>query len=329
MKSLRIFCLLVFFSGSIVFLSNEMAIAAYPEKGIEFSAGGGPGSGLDTLCRMVSKTLSETGLVKRHITVINKPGGFGGNAVIDVVKNRANDQYTIGSFSTVVMFQVALKKSVFELKDIIPLVRLYADYGVIAVRNDSKYKTIRDLWEDLRKDPGAASFAGSSQVGGVDHSRVAMATKPTGIPPKTLKYVAYTGGGGECLSAVLGGHVSVFVGEVGEIAGQVEAGTLRPLVVLSNEKLPGVYANAPLSKDVGIDGISPNWRGFYGPPGMKKDVIEYWVETFLKMEKTKQWKDILKKMGSVEYVVSGQGFVDFLIKEMEQYRGIAKEITGL
>ncbi len=302
-----------------------MAQAAYPDKPLEFIAPASPGGGWDLTCRMSAKVLKESGLVPQPITVINKPGGFGVVAMTDIVRNRRKDLHTLIAFSAVLTTQMAIKKNPYTYRDITPVAALFVDYGVIAVRKDSKYSTFKDMLDDWKKQPGVLTFAGSSPPGGLDHMRIAMIAKAIGIPVKGLKYVAF-GGGGEALGALLGGHTTAFVGEAGEIAGHIEAGSIRPLGLLSDRKLTGIFEKVPLAKEFGIDVVSPNWRGFYAPPEITKEVRQYWEKTLSKMVKTKQWKDVLEKQAWVDFFLTGDKLQKFLDDELAMYEKLAKEL---
>jgi len=299
--------------------------AAYPEKAIEFIAPASPGGGWDLTCRMSSKVLKETNLIKQPMVVINKPGGFGVVVMNDLLRNRRKDPYVLIAFSAVLTGQMAAKKNPYTYKDITPIASLFVDYGLIAVKKDSKYSTFKDFIEDWKKNPGAISFAGSSAPGGLDHMRVAMLAKAIGVPIKDIKYVAFAGGG-EALSSLLGGHTTAFVGEAGEIAGHIESGTIKPLTLLSDQKLKGIFEKVPLAKEFGINVVSPNWRGFYAPPEVDPKVAKFWEETLAKMVKTKAWQDVLEKQAWVDYFQTGDKLIKFLNDELAMYEKLAKEL---
>lgn len=299
--------------------------ASYPEKPIEFIAPANPGGGWDLTCRMSAKVLKEAGLVSQPISVVNKPGGFGVVAMTDVVRNRRSDQHLLVAFSAVLTTQMAIKKNPFTYKDVTPLAALFVDYGVIAVRKDSKYGSFQELLEEWKQKPGVLTFAGSSPPGGLDHMRIAMLAKAASIPVDRIRYVAFQGGA-DALSALLGGHTTAFVGEAGEIAGHEESGTIRTLLILGDRKLGGIFEKVPLAKDLGLNVVSPNWRGFYGPPEMKPEVVRYWEETLGKMVQTKEWKEVLDKQAWVEFFLTGEKLKKFLEEELAAYEALAVEL---
>lgn len=325
MRVSKIYCLIVCLFIADIFFTGGTAIAAYPDKPLEFIAPASPGGGWDLTCRMTAKVLKETGLVTKPITVINKPGGFGVVMMTDMLRNRKDDQNMLVAFSTVLTAQMAIKKNPYTFKDITPIAALFVDYGIIAVRKDSQYGTFKDLLEDLKKNPGVLTFAGSSGPGGIDHMRAAMIAKAIGVPTASLKYVAFQSGG-EALGALLGGHITVFVGEAGEIEAHVEAGTIKPLALLSDRKLKGTFEKTPLARDFGIDVVSPNWRGFYGTPGMKKEVLHFWEDTLLKMVKTKQWQEVLERQAWVDLFLTGDALKKFINEELSKMESLAKEL---
>jgi putative tricarboxylic transport membrane protein len=155
--------------------------------------------------------------------------------------------------------------------------------------------------------------------------RIAMMAKELGLPLKDLRYVAFQGGA-DALAALLGGHVTAFVGEAGEIAGHAESGTIRPLALLSDRKLTGIFEKVPMASEFGVKVSSANWRGFYGAPGMKKEVLTYWEETLGKMVKTKQWADVLEKQAWVNLFLTGEKLQTFLDDELTMYQNLAKEL---
>ena len=306
-------------------LAQTVAEAAYPSKAIDFIAPAGAGGGWDLTCRLSAKVLKEAGIIKQPIVVSNKAGGFGVVAMTDILRNRRKDDHVLIAFSAVMTTQMATNNNTFRYKDITPVASLFVDYGTIAVKKDSKYASLKDLIEDWKKNPGGVSFAGSSPPGGLDHMRVAMLAKVSGIPVKSLRYVAFDGGGA-ALSSLLGGHTAAFVGEAGEIAGNIESGSIRPLTLLADQKLTGIFASTPLAKDQGLDVISPNWRGFYAPPEMKKDVVRYWEDALGKMVKSPGWKQVLEQQSWVDYFQTGEKFKKFLDDDFNKYERLAKEL---
>ena len=247
----------------IAMMAGGISLAAsYPAKTVEFIAPASPGGGWDLTCRASAKVLQETKMVSVPITVFNKPGGLGAVVFNDIVRNRRTDDYVLIAFSSVLTSQLALKNIKGTYKDITPIASLVVDYGVLAVKKDSPYKDLKSFLSAMKKNPAAMSWAGSSAPGGLDHFKLCLIAQAYGIQPKDVRFVTFQGGA-EALAALLGGHVAGFVGDAAEIAAHSEAGTVQPLVILSPQRLPGIYKDTPTAKELGLDVVSGNWRGFY------------------------------------------------------------------
>jgi putative tricarboxylic transport membrane protein len=301
------------------------ALAAYPDKPIEFIAPANPGGGWDLTCRSSAKVLQEGKIVPVPITVINKPGGFGAVVWNDIVRNRRTEDRILVAFSSVLTTQLALKNIQGTYKDVTPIASLFVDYGVIAVKKGSAYKTLKDFLSAMKQNPGKTSVAGSSAPGGLDHIKLCLMAQSFGIAAKDIRYVAFQGGS-DALAALLGGHVAAFVGDAGEIASHSEAGTVLPLATLSPQRLHGFYKNIPTSKEAGVEVISGNWRGFYGAPEMSKPVVAYWEEALGKMIKEAGWKQVLEQNSWIQLHLTGDKLKSMITQELADYEKILKDL---
>ena len=106
-----------------------------------------------------------------------------------------------------------------------PLARLTGEYELIVVPTDSPLKNMADLVAKLKADPGSVSWGGGS-AGGTDHILAGLIAKAAGVDPTKVNYIAHSGGG-EALSAILGGHVTAGISGYEEFAPQIAAGKLR------------------------------------------------------------------------------------------------------
>jgi len=259
------------------------------------------------------------------ITVVNKPGGFGAVVWNDIVKNRRKDDHTLVAFSAVLTTQLALQNIKGTYRDIAPLASLFVDYGVIAVKKGGQHNDLNALLNAMKQNPSAISVAGSSPPGALDHIKLALLTQAYGVAAKDIRYVAFQGGA-DALAALLGGHVAAFVGDAGEIAAHTEAGTVLPLATLSPQRLHGIYKNTPTAKELGLDVVSGNWRGFYGPPEMPKEAQAYWRDVLAKMIRAEGWKKVLEQNAWIDLYQAGDSLDGFLTKELAGYEKILSDL---
>jgi putative tricarboxylic transport membrane protein len=171
--------------------SNENSKKAYPEKPIVVTAPSGAGGGLDTTARALSKVLQESGLSKTAFTVENKPGGGQAVGLADFVSRDPSDPYRLYLPSVPLLINNLKKEgnSPHSFRDLTPLAQLTKDYGAIVVPAASKYKDLKSLFEELKKNPASLIVAGGSAPGSQDHL-VAMlpAVKAVLMPPRSNLY---------------------------------------------------------------------------------------------------------------------------------------------
>ena len=299
--------------------------ASYPSKPVEFIAAASPGGGWDLTCRASAKVLQESKIVNVPITVFNKPGGTGAVVFNDIVRNRRADDFVLIAFSSVFTSQLALRNIKGTYKDITPIASMVVDYGVLAVKKDSPYKDLKSILSAMKKNPAAVSWAGSSAPGGLDHFKLCLLAQAYGIQPKDVRFVTFQGGA-EALAALLGGHVAGFVGDAAEIAAHSEAGTVQPLVILAPQRLPGIYKDTPTAKELGLDVVSGNWRGFYGPPEMSKEAVAYWEKSLARMVKEPGWKKVMEQNAWLDLFQTGPTLRAFVDKELATQEKILKDL---
>jgi len=111
------------------------------------------------------------------------------------------------------------------------------------------------------------------------------------VDPKKVNYVAFRGGG-EAVSAILGGNVTVGGSGYSEFAEHIAAGKMRAIGVTSQKRLPGIAV--PTLKEQGYDVVLGNWRGVYGAPGITPEQRKALTDMVLAALKTPSWNEAMK-----------------------------------
>ena len=206
--------------------------------------------------------LQENGLASGvQVQNIAGAGGTIGLAQFVTTKKRKGDAILVAGQT--LQGAVITNKAPVTLDQVTPLARIVGEYEIVVVPVNSPIQTTADLVAKLKEDPGSVSWGGGS-VGSTDHILAGLIMKAVGADLSKLNYIAHSGGG-EALSSILGGHVTVGISGYGEFGPQVDAGKLRALAVSSEERLPGV--DIPTLKEQGLDVAFFNWRGLFAPPG--------------------------------------------------------------
>ena len=256
-----------------------------PTKPVEFIVHTGPGGGSDLLARAVANMMEKEKLVPVRIQVINKPGGNGAVAAAAIAE-RKDDPHTLGFITSVwIAGPLTTSEAKVTVHDLKPVAQLLREPAVFAVRTDSPFKTLKEFIDAARAHPGQLKQSGGS------------ITSRDNIIRQTLQHATGTKwafvsfpGGGERLSALLGGHVDIMVIEPTEAGEQVRAGKLRVLAQLADHRLPG-YPDAPTLKEAGFDVTpTPQIRAVVAPPQMPAEAVAYWEGRFAKLTATPSWK---------------------------------------
>ena len=224
---------------TVVALSS--ALNAFEPKKPVCLAPAKPGGGFDLTCRLVSNSIIEAKLINKPMIVNFMPGGVGAVAYNHVIGARSNDPEMIVAASTGTVLNIAQGKFGDHDENAVRwLAGLGTDYGAVIVKADAKWNTLQELLADLKANPKGFVLGSGGSIGSQDWFKAALIAKEAGIDPKEMKYVAFEGGG-EALTALLGGHIQIYPGDIAEFSGQFDSGKYKVLAVLSDERLPGKF----------------------------------------------------------------------------------------
>jgi len=275
---------------SFLSFGPEARAAEYPDKDkvIEFVLHSKPGSGMDTIQRVVAKFLNEEGIVKSKIQVFNREGGATAVATNYVVSKKG-DPYVLQQWTTSVI--MAILRGTTKVKDITEMTLLCClveDPNLLVVRPDSKYKSLKDLVEDARKNPNRVKGSVGS-IGGTEHIIMNRLEKATGVKFNITAF------GGTSFVPVLGGHTDFTFSTLLDVQESMKAGKLKYLANAGDVRTP-VAPEIPTMKELGINASMRQLRGFYGPPEMPADAVKFWDQAFSKLLEVKGFQDYLKKI---------------------------------
>ncbi|MCD0503210.1 tripartite tricarboxylate transporter substrate binding protein [Bordetella petrii] len=296
-----------------------LAAGAAPAK---VMAPGGPGGGYDAAARVPMQVMQEAGIFTEGFQVTNKGGAGGTIGLAEFINTSKNDDNAIMSMGAILVGGIILNKSPVTLDTITPLVRLTDDADVLAVPVDSPIKTVADVIEALRKNPGALAIGGGS-VGGVDHVAAGLIAQSAGVSPGKLNYIPYPSGA-ELVPLLVSGQLKLALSGLSEFKPYADQKRLRIIAVTSAERLPGL--DAPTLKESGVDVVIGNWRGIIGAPGMSKEGRAMWLDRFQKMHASPQWKKTLADHGWSDAYLAGDDFAKFLDEEKVRQAQVLKDL---
>jgi putative tricarboxylic transport membrane protein len=274
-----------------------------------------PGGGWDTTGRALGKALQEAGAAS-SVTFENKGGAAGAIGLAQFVNASKGDPNAMMVMGAVMLGGIITGKPPVTLTQATPIARLTSEYNVFVLPANSQFKTMKDVVEQMKKDPGSVKWGGGSR-GATEHIAAAMIAREVGVDPAKINYVPFRGGG-EATAAILGGNVTIGGSGYSEFAQYIESGKMKAIAVTSATRLKGI--DVPTLKEQGINVEIGNWRGVYGAPGITPDQRKALTDMVLKALKTKSWAEAMEKNGWTPAVMSGKEFEEFVDREFASLR---------
>ncbi len=301
----------------------------FTPRNVECIAPAGAGGGWDMICRQISYILVQLGLVPGSIRTQNLVGAGGCVAYASVVNNeRGNGNLIVAASSATTSRIAAGQFAGYTADDVRWVAAVGGDYGVIAAGTDSLFETWEDVANAWRISPQLVSFVGGSAVGGLDHIKPLLLADAVGIPVQQVRYTAFDGGG-LAMIEILAGRADIFTGDVSEVLPQIEAGNLRPLLVLATERQPGLLADTPTAVELGLDVIFSNFRGWYMAPGIGDEVYDWWVDAFRQLAASPQWQTLRPQLGLAEFERFGDDMEEFAKDQVQDIADLLRSIGAL
>src|SRR5919109_4083840 len=314
-------------SLALSFAVAPAALAWEPTKNVEFIIPAGTGGGADQMARAIQGIVAKHNLMKQSLLPINKAGGAGAEGFLDV-KSAAGDPHKI-IIPLSNLFTTPLTTGVpFNWRDLTPVQMLALDNFVLWVNAKSPYKTPKEYIEAAKKaGPGKMKMGGTGAKQEDQIITVAL-EQATGAK---FTYIPFKGGGAVATQLV-GGHVDSTVNNPIEAVAQWRAGSLRPLCVFENKRLPYKekvtdtmsWNDIPICKEAGLDVDYLMLRGIFTAPGVKPDQVAYYTDLFKKVMATPEWKKLMEEGAFNTTALSGQQYADWVAKEEARHVQLMK-----
>ena len=292
-----------------------LPLSALAGSNIKMMIPANPGGGWDGTGRALGRALLESKAADT-VSYENKGGAAGALGLAQFVNASKGDPNAIMIMGAVMLGGIITGKPPVSLSTATPLVRLTSEYNVFVLPANSPFKTMKDVIEQLKKDPGSVKWGGGSR-GSTEHIAAAMLAREVGVDPAKINYVAFRGGG-EAIAAILGGNVTVGGSGYSEFSEYINAGKMQALAVTSGARLKGI--KIPTLKELGYNVEIGNWRGVYGAPGITAAQRKALTDLLLKAAKSKSWAADLEKNNWTAAVLSGQEFEDFVDNDFASLR---------
>lgn len=286
----KIFIQIFLFFSIMVTPGFFYAQVDYPTKPIQISIGYSAGGSVDMLTRgLVQEAQRYLG---QRIIINYKVGAASTLSCAQVVEAKP-DGYILGSCPAAVFtnapFILDLKFD--PIKETTPIIAFAKFNNMMVVKMDSPFKTFKDFVDYAKQNPGKATY-GHPGVGTGLHLAMAAIISKDRIQMNLVPFL----GDGPAATACLGGHIMVASGNISSFVPHVEAGNLRFIATLEEERLPR-YSEIPSITELGYEHPPKMWIIIYGPKGLPDPIIKKLEDSFSKACQSSAFKELSTNLG--------------------------------
>jgi tripartite-type tricarboxylate transporter receptor subunit TctC len=235
----------------------------YPKGNIDMTVLFPAGTSADVTARVLAQGMSKQ--LGVNVIAVNRPGA-GGAIGYKYVAAQKPDGYSVVWNSNSISTTYHSGQSALDYRAFDPVARVLLESVVVAVRSESRWKTLKELVADAKSRPGAITVANSG-VGSHTHLSGVALFRAADAQVTDVPYAA-----SQIVPNLMGGHVDAVVQFPGALAGNVAAGRIRVLAALSSQRDP-LFPDVPLARELGLEVTLDAWRGVAVPKGTPQPVI--------------------------------------------------------
>lgn len=295
--------------------AGALPLSARAAANVKMMIPANPGGGWDTTGRALGKALNDA-KVADTVTYDNKGGAAGALGLAQFVNGSKGDANALMVMGSVMLGGIITGKPPVSVTQLTPIARLTTEYNVFVLPANSPFKTMKDVVEQLKKDPGSVKWGGGSR-GATEHIAAAQIAQSVGVPAAKINYVPFRGGG-EAVAAILGGNVTIGGSGYSEFQQYIDSGKMRAIGITSGERVKGI--DVPTLKEQGINVEIGNWRGVYGAAGITPAQRDALTDMIVKATKSKAWADALVKNNWTPALLTGKAFDEFVDRDFSSLR---------
>lgn len=279
-----------------------------PGKNVTMTVPFGAGGGSDLSGRAIASGLEQVSGI--NVSTENKEGGSGavGYAAFLAQTGKANQLLA----TETAMLALPLTQDVpFTYEDFTPIMKLGDDFTLVTVNPDSPYETCADVVDAARDGRVVAAVSGSTSL---DQIVFSLIEQETGVEFDRVPYES----GNEVVAGLLGKQVDVISVNPGEVLGQLEAGALKPLCAIAEERYEfDALKDIPTAAEQGIDVAFAQFRGFIAPGNITDEEKQYWIDAAKEFEQTDGYAKYIEDNLMQANAVYGDEFTDYLAGNAE------------
>jgi tripartite-type tricarboxylate transporter receptor subunit TctC len=291
--------------------------APFPGRGpIEITVLFPAGSSADITARLLADGIAKR--LEATVIVVNRPGAGGAVGYRHVAAQKP-DGYSLVWNSNSISTTYHSGQLPFDFHAFDPVARVLTESPLLAVRGESRWKTLADFLADAKAHPDTLTV-GNSGTGSHTHISSVALFKAAGVGVVDVPYPA-----AQVMPSLLGGHIDAVVQLPAALAAQVKTGQVRVLAALVESRDPAL-PDVPTAREQGYDVALDAWRGIAVPKGTPKQVI-FALETAIRRTvESPEFATACEKLGVHPAYLPAAEFGELIAKEDAQLAGLMQGI---
>ena len=288
---------------------------AYPNKPVKLIAGFAVGGPSDAIARAVAAALSTE--LGQSVVVENRTGAAG-VVGMDAVTASPADGYTIGLLANTTTTALHFQNKPLDVPNRLTPVGRFVSTRIVLVVNPSlvSAKTLPELVDHMRRNPGMTVT--SAGHGGLGHLGLELFAQEQKL---NILHVAYRGSA-PALNDVIGGQVAGMVVDASSVIGQIEAGRVRPIAVVSSERIPGL-PNLPTALELGFKSLQiDSSMGIVLPPRTPQPIVDRLRAALKKAVDSASYTEAAKQAGNARFYEDAAVYREWMEKDFARWGGV-------
>ncbi len=304
--------------AGLVMASVCWAAGAYPDHKIRMIVPFAAGGPTDVIGRLVAAHLSD--VFGQQVYVEDLPGA-GGNLGVETAKRAAPDGYTILTVSTGFIINPSMytKIGYDPVKDFTPISLVAASPNVVMVNPSVPAKSLKELVDVVRSNPGKYSFA-QPATGSTPHLVGELFKQQFNLDMVMVPF----NGAPLAVNSTMGGHTPIAFTALPPAIGNIKDGSVRGIAILAKQRVAAL-PDLPTSGEEGVAGLeSDTLTGIVAPAGTPKEIVDKWNAAIVKMAADPAIKEKLDKLGFIPVASSPAEFADRIKTEGARWDKVIK-----
>ncbi len=294
----------------------------YPDRPIQVIVPFGAGGNSDTVARVIQRAVADHDLLPQPLVVQNVPGA-GGTIGSRRALHADPDGYTLLFLHEGIITARYSGAASWSWHDFEPIAATGRNGGVIAVAEDSPFRSLTDLLEAIANEPDTHTFA--TNIGAPAHFWAMRLENAK--PGARFRYVQ-AGGGAARFHALKGGHVEATAFSVAEFLSYRDGG-LRALALMAEDR-DSTLAGIPTAREQGIDLVSSNLQCWWAPAGTPPERTAVIAEALRAAMETPEFREFAASQQIEPLFLTGEALeAELANRETEIAQVAPRAIAGL